>query len=135
MGTDIKTGDDFFNWQPSKPPWIAADGHCAIVTNPPYIKPICQRFVEHAHAIMQPRRGLVATLLKPDWNAAPTRAHLFADNRHYARKVVLTRRITWFQTPGVKNHPSEHHAWFIWDFSRTYAHATEHFYVQRKEQS
>ena len=36
-------------------------------------------------------------LLRVDYDSAATRRHLFADNPAFALKVVVTRRITWFE--------------------------------------
>lgn len=95
----------------------------AIITNPPYNR--ADDFVARAVDIMAPRRGLVAMLLKLDWDSAIGRRRWFADCRHFARKLVLLDRITWFERmpePGEKEQgPSENHAWFIWDFARASA--------------
>jgi hypothetical protein len=83
----------------------------AIIINPPYA--LAQEFIEHALDMMEPH-GLVAMLLRTDYDHAKTRAHLFHGCPAFAKKVVLTRRIVWFED-GEKS-PSFNHAWFIWDW-------------------
>ena len=103
--SDIATGTDFLR---SSECHDAVD---AIVTNPPY--EMAREFVEHALKLMDPCRGMVAMLLRTDFDHAKTRRHLFADCPAFARKVVLTKRIRWFE--GSTGSPSFNHAWYIWD--------------------
>ena len=53
-------------------------------------------------------------LLRTDFDHAKTRANLFANSPRFAKKVVLTKRIKWFEDS--KGQPSFNHAWFIWDW-------------------
>ena len=87
-----------------------------IVTNPPY--ELAKEFCEHALRLMEPRNGFVAMLLRTDFDHAKSRSHLFRDCPAFAKKLVLTRRIVWFEpAPGAKGKsPSFNHAWFIWDW-------------------
>jgi hypothetical protein len=103
-GSDITDGWDFLKCQGT-----AAD---AIITNPPY--ELAQDFIERALAIMLERMGLVAMLLRTDYDHAKTRKHLFADHLAFSKKLVLTKRIKWFE--GTTGSPSFNHAWFIWDW-------------------
>lgn len=105
IATDIGSGDDFLTY------FSAPDGVEAIVTNPPYV--LAQEFIEHALKLMEPE-GCVAMLLRTDFDHAKTRAHLFAGCRAFAKKLVLTKRIKWFEDS--KGQPSFNHAWFIWDW-------------------
>lgn len=101
-GTDIDNGDDF----------LADDNPClydAIITNPPYI--LAQEFIEHALKVTY-KHGLVAMLLRTDYDHAATRGYLFGPP--FAKKLVLTKRIKWFEDS--KGQPSFNHAWFIWDW-------------------
>ena len=82
----------------------------AIITNPPYN--LAQEFIENALRLKR-YGGFVAMLLRTDYDHAKTRRHLFADNPAFAKKIVLTKRIVWFE--GGKS-PSFNHAWFIWDW-------------------
>lgn len=108
--TDIHTGADFLMWD--RP----ANHVNAIITNPPY--ELATEFIEHALRLMEPASGVVAMLLRTDFDHAKSRAHLFRDCPAFAKKVVLTKRIVWFEPePGAKGKsPSFNHAWFIWDW-------------------
>lgn len=87
-----------------------------IVTNPPFDH--AERFIERALMLMENRRGMVAMLLRVDYDSAKTRTHLFRDCPVWSRKLVLTRRIMWFEPePGKKRmSPSENHCWYIWSW-------------------
>src|SRR5512133_1790854 len=71
----------------------------AIITNPPYA--LARQFIERGLRLMSVNNGLVATLLRTDFDHAATRRHLFSECRAFARKLVLTRRIVWFDGPGA----------------------------------
>lgn len=103
--SDIETGTDFLKTD------HMMNGSDAIVTNPPY--ELAQEFIEHALAL---RAKQVAMLLRTDFDHAKTRRHLFSDPR-FAKKIVLTRRIKWFEDS--KGQPSFNHAWFIWDWKHS----------------
>jgi hypothetical protein len=100
IATDIAAGQDFLV--------AAPQGVGAIVTNPPYA--LAQRFIEHA---LQLTTGIVAMLLRCDFDHAKTRQHLFSGCPAFAKKLILTRRIVWFEGP--KAAPSFNHAWYLWD--------------------
>lgn len=105
-GTDIAEGSDFLSHHA---PYQRAD---AIITNPPYI--LATEFVQHAIRLMQGTEGVVAMLLRTDFDHAKTRENLFSLSPRFAKKVVLTKRIQWFEDS--KGSPSFNHAWFIWDW-------------------
>lgn len=98
--TDIATGVDFLA--------CSAREVDAIITNPPYES--AQSFIQRALG----QAPLVAMLLRTDFDHAKTRAHLFGGHRFFAKKVVLTKRIKWFEES--TGSPSFNHAWFIWDW-------------------
>jgi hypothetical protein len=100
---DIQRGNDFLQ---SKTDWPA------IVTNPPFN--LAREFIEHALARTESRRGVVAMLLRVDYDSAATRSHLFAGHPAFHKKIVLTKRIRWIE--GSTGSPSENHAWFLWDW-------------------
>lgn len=100
---DIAEGRDFLECK-------RAD-HSAIITNPPYVQ-ACE-FIWQAISLTRDTRGLVAMLLRTDFDHAQTRSHLF-DREQFAKKVVLRKRIKWFEDS--KGQPSFNHAWFIWDW-------------------
>lgn len=108
LGTDIEQGHDFLFCIPS--PFHRPIN--AIITNPPYVQ--AQLFIEKALAVMEPIKGLVAMLLRTDFDHAKTRQHLFSRHQAFAKKLVLTKRIRWFEES--KGQPSFNHAWFIWDW-------------------
>lgn len=110
VGQDLQDGADFLKRD-------YADVFDAIVTNPPYNQ--AAQFVEHALKLMEPKGGVVAMLLRTDFDHAKTRRHLFADHRAFETKIVLTKRIVWFDRPGAA--PSFNHAWFVWDWSKSLA--------------
>jgi hypothetical protein len=99
--TDIDTGADFLKC-------ACAEDVDAIITNPPYA--LATEFIEQA--LLHPVTT-VAMLLRTDFDHAKSRARLFADCSTFAKKVVLTRRIKWFEDS--KGQPSFNHAWFIWE--------------------
>lgn len=112
-GTDIAFGDDFLQEQVGPGFDEAPD---SIITNPPY--ELGTEFCEHALKLMEPVGGMVAMLMRTDFDHAKSRTHLFRDCPAFAKKVVLTKRIVWFEPePGSKGKsPSFNHAWFIWDW-------------------
>lgn len=101
--SDIKSGKDFLDCVP----YLAS----AIITNPPYEK--ATEFIERALHLMK-SFGLVAMLLRTDFDHARTRAFLFGKHPAFAKKIVLTKRIRWIE--GSTGSPSFNHAWFIWDW-------------------
>jgi len=103
--TDITTGHDFLEQK-------SICNVDAIVTNPPYSA--AREFIEHALKLMLPVRGLVAMLLRTDYDHAASRVLLFQGAAPFAKKVVLTKRIVWFEGP--KAAPSFNHAWYVWDW-------------------
>lgn len=110
-GTDLNDGNDFLMFRDL--PHLMCR---AIITNPPY--ELATEFCEHALRLMEPVGGFIAMLLRTDFDHAKSRSHLFRDCPAFAKKLVLTRRIVWFEPePGAKGKsPSFNHAWFIWDW-------------------
>jgi hypothetical protein len=105
-GSDITDGVDFLLERTLR------SGAGAIITNPPYTQ--AREFIEHALRLTEPARGLLAMLLRTDYDHAKTRKHLFGSCLVFAKKLVLTKRIIWFESP--KASPSFNHVWFIWDW-------------------
>jgi hypothetical protein len=106
ISTDISTGQDFLSIIGAPGP---AGGPDAIVTNPPYT--LAKEFIEHSLRQFNP--PMVAMLLRTDFDHAKTRMHLFKNCPQFSKKLVLTKRIVWFESPGAA--PSFNHAWFIWE--------------------
>lgn len=116
-----------------------------IITNPPYDD--AEQFCRHALELTRPFMGWVAMLLRVNFDSAKTRADLFARCPAWAKKIVLTERIVWFEGPvpckrcgatgiiagskckscrgkGEAEHqPSENHAWYVWDWRHQLGHA------------
>jgi hypothetical protein len=106
--SDIEGGIDFLQRANDR-------GADAIITNPPYTS--ARAFIEHALALTKPHAGMVAMLLRTDYDHAVTRHHLFACCPAFAKKLVLTKRIVWFDRPGKSKSPSYNHAWFVWNWA------------------
>lgn len=102
--TDIDTGQDFLT--------CSARDVNAIITNPPY--ELATEFIKRALRVVNAHNGIVAMLLRTDFDHASSRRDLF-EIQPFAKKVVLTKRIKWFEDS--KGQPSFNHAWFIWDWS------------------
>lgn len=87
----------------------------AIITNPPYR--LARKFVERA---LSHNVNMVAMLLDHNFDCGGTRKHLFGECPTFAKKIVLTKRIVWFErADGKKAAPSSNHAWYIWLRSHT----------------
>lgn len=88
----------------------------AIITNPPFGVGgrLALAFIERGLERLE--EGAWLCLLLPcDFDSASTRAHVFGECRWFAAKIVLRKRIVWFQRhDGVKEAPKENSAWFIW---------------------
>jgi hypothetical protein len=104
VGTDIVDGVDFLTT--ADPPPVDA-----IITNPPYM--LARQFIERALA----SAPLVAMLLRTDDDHAVARQHLFGRCPAFAKKLVLTKRIIWFESGKVA--PPFNHAWYVWNQSHT----------------
>ena len=108
IGSDISINNDFLAGGLPAGEWDA------IITNPPY--ELATEFISHAVDLMR-AKGFVAMLLRTDFDHAKTRQRLFGGCKQFAKKVVLTKRIQWFEDS--KGSPSFNHAWFIWDWKHT----------------
>ncbi len=106
LWSDIHAGTDFLAT-------VAPFGCDCIITNPPY--DLGPDFIRHALALMRPVGGQVMMLLRTDFDHARTRSNLFENCPAFAKKLVLTRRIRWFEDERKAN-PSFNHAWFCWDW-------------------
>tara|TARA_R110001606_G_scaffold77664_2_gene179467 strand:- start:1881 stop:2405 length:525 start_codon:yes stop_codon:yes gene_type:complete len=104
--TDISTGEDFLKQEHSLA-YVTM-----IVTNPPYRH--AREFVEQALKLTKSHKGRVAMLLRTDFDHAKSRKHLFSNCPQFSKKLVLTKRIIWFERKGAA--PSFNHAWYIWDW-------------------
>lgn len=104
----MQSGVDFLTAQ--YPPKVDA-----IIGNPPFGTGgrLAVAFAERGLALMRAPSGprLLALLLAADFDSASGRTHLFADCPEFAVKLVLLRRIRWFDGPSG---PSTNHCWMIW---------------------
>ena len=107
-GTDVDTGWDFLACEVGN--LKACDE--APCDKPPYA--LAVKFIDHAIRLMQPHAGMVAMLLRTDFDHAKTRHGLFGECPTFSKKIVLTKRIKWFEDSSGS--PSFNHAWFIWDW-------------------
>jgi hypothetical protein len=88
-----------------------------LCSNPPYghAGKLALRFIEKSLELVTAQGdGMIALLLKADFDSGKTRAHVFAGEPRFAGKLVLRRRIIWFPDEEVVAAPSQNHAWFLW---------------------
>ncbi len=116
VGSDITDGSNFFHFD------CCMNDSEGIVTNPPY--GVADEFIWHAIALTSRMSGFVAMLLRTDFDHAKSRTKLFRDHPAFWMKVVLMKRIRWFEDS--KGSPSFNHAWFIWDWRRTMSTGRPH---------
>lgn len=85
-------------------------GSTSIITNPPYL--LAEDFIRHALTLTKETNGIVAMLLRNEFDCAVRRTDLF---RHpaFAMKLVLTKRPRWIE--GSTGSPRHNYAWFVWD--------------------
>lgn len=102
-------------------PWLPPGRVDLICSNPAYgpqgktAEAFIRRGLERMGA------GAMAMLLPADFDSADTRRPLFGDCPAFAGKIVLTKRIRWFDPPppalGEKKKnttPSVNHAWYLY---------------------
>ena len=92
----------------------------AIITNPPFGQGgrLATAFIEVGLTRIRRRGELLALLLPCDFDCAKTRARHFGDCPHFVGKIVLRRRVVWFErNDGKREAPKENHAWFLWQRS------------------
>lgn len=87
----------------------------SIISNPPYGPQgkLGEAFIRTGLDLL-PAGGLLALLLPVDFDSAKTRAKFFGDCPDFAAKIVLRRRIAWFEPQPGQAGPSANHAWFIY---------------------
>jgi len=100
----------------------------AVITNPPF--KLAAEFICRALLVTEPKKGFVAMLLATDFDHAKTRRYLFGGCKQFAKKLVLTRRIVWFE-PMISS-PSSNHAWFIWDWQRKIVPSIAYYYEKER---
>lgn len=91
----------------------------AIITNPPYGK-AAEASIVKALELMQPTCGLVAFLMRHEYDCAKTRRYLFDEHPAFTAKVTLLHRPKWVEKqPGEKeSSPRFSYAWYVWDWRK-----------------
>lgn len=96
-----------------------------IITNPAYGFRNCLavKFIEVGLKRLPPG-GFLALLLPVDFDAAKTRHHLFRDNPQFIGKIILIKRVVWFErSDGTHKSPKENHGWFLFQRPGLNGHA------------
>ena len=86
------------------------------ITNPPYGPrgKTAEAFIETG--IRRLGNTFLALLLPADFDSAATRRRFFDECTAFTAKIILTRRVKWFQNPtNPKVTPKENSAWFLWE--------------------
>jgi hypothetical protein len=110
VSTDIETGYDFLK--------MPNETSAAIITNPPFL--LAEKFINHALSLTAREKGIVIMLLPINFDAAKGRNYLFGACQPFRKKIILTRRIVWFKrVDGIREAPSENHAWYVWDWKHS----------------
>lgn len=108
--TDIEAADGVASLDFLSVNDIRSAGTGTIISNPPFS--IAPQFVRHAVNIgMRNPRGMVAMLLRCDWDTAESRRDLFSD-APFAMKLVLTSRPYWHEDRHAS--PRFSYSWYIW---------------------
>jgi hypothetical protein len=87
-----------------------------IATNPPFGQGgrTATAFIE-AGLRRLPIGATLALLLPCDFDSGKTRARYFGDCPYFVGKIVLRRRVKWFEHPDkAAVTPKENSAWFLW---------------------
>jgi hypothetical protein len=105
--------DQKFDFLSADDPPFAFDD---MISNPPYgyrgglITP----FIEAGLRRLTPN-GVLALLLPLDCDSAARRSAYFGSCPHFDLKIVINKRIIWFErTDGKRAQPKENHAWYVW---------------------
>lgn len=110
--------------------FLTATGSCDnIISNPPYGKQgkLAVAFIKKALEMTRENKGVVAMLLRVDFDSAHGRREIFGEHPAFFAKYALTKRIRWENVEQASSGPSENHAWFVWrwdneDFNRFYGY-------------
>lgn len=95
----------------------------SIVTNPPYT--LAEAFIWKALALTEPWDGMVAMLLRNEYDCAAGRRPLF-ERESFAAKLVLTRRPRWKDAKDQHSASPRHNfSWFLWDHTHSGAAGIE----------
>lgn len=89
----------------------------SIVTNPPY--DAAESFIQHALNLTEPVQGMVAMLLRNEFDCARGHRRFFHDHPAFACRLTLTKRPrwAWWETDRKdKAAPRHNFMWAIWDW-------------------
>lgn len=108
------------------------DGFENIFMNPPYgyRSSLSVQFIEHSLKLISKTGGILAVLLKVNFDSAKTRDHLFDHNEMFAAEIRLKDRIRWTNLEQTASGPSENHSWFVWD-ARNQGRGAQKLYASR----
>lgn len=95
-----------------------------LITNPPY-GDLAEAFIRKALEITRATDGVVAMLVRHEYDCAKGRVDLF-NKPPFAKKIVLTTRPRWI--PDSTGAPRHSYAWMIFDWAHT-GPATVHYHV------
>jgi hypothetical protein len=91
------------------------DATFSIVTNPPFT--LAEEFIWKALELTKRAGGMVAMLLRNEYDCAASRRLLF-EEEHFAAKFILTKRPRWIDY-GHTASPRHNFAWYLWDHHHT----------------
>jgi len=87
----------------------------SIVTNPPYI--MAEEFIRRSLELTKHAGGMVAMLMRNEYDCAASRRDLF-ERDCFAAKLVLTRRPRWVDDRHSAS-PRHNFAWYLWDWQHS----------------
>lgn len=93
---------------------LSVNSFDGIITNPPLGErgKLGVRFIEIG--LVRMNSAFMAMLLPVDFDSAKTRRSLFELCPDFVGKIILTKRIKWFDMPGKNKSPKENNVWFLW---------------------
>lgn len=90
----------------------------AIITNPPYDDKdsgvTAEKSLRHALRLMEAEKGMVAMLLRHEFDCGKKRRDLFEDHPAFMAKITLRFRPRWIE--GTTGSPRHNYAWYVWDW-------------------
>lgn len=90
------------------------DGAFSVCTNPPYVH--AEAFIVKALGLTKRASGMVAMLLRNEYDCAASRRYLF-EQEPFAQKLVLTKRPKWIDDLAQHSASPRHNfAWYLWDW-------------------
>lgn len=90
------------------------DSTFSIITNPPYT--LAEEFIRKALYLTARASGMVAMLLRNEYDSAASRRDLF-EHESFSIKLVLTKRPRW--VAGSSGAPRHNFAWYVWDWNNS----------------